>query len=166
MRLVLGLVCVVLVGCGSPGTSDAGTSAADAGSLWPVGASKLAVYSANGYPSCISETWTLTFGGQLEFTKNTLASASDPYGACVAKTGSKALNQGDLDRLEAAMKALTRPASPQCDVSDGPQLSAELTTPTDTRRYREAGLGCSTLDQSTTVSGLQPVLDSLRAWAP
>ena len=53
-----------------------------------------------------------------------------------------------------------------CDVSDGPQLSTELTTPTDARCYPEAGLGCSTLDQSTTVLGLQPVLDTLRAWAP
>jgi hypothetical protein len=155
---------MVLMGCGSAGGADGG-STADAGSLWPVGATQLFVSSSVGYFSCVREDWTLNFAGRLEFTTSTLVSASDPYGACTTATGSRALNQADLDRLDVAMKALTQPSGAQCNVSDGPQLSAQVTTATGSTLYREAGEGCSTTDPSITVSGLDPVLHVLRAWA-
>jgi hypothetical protein len=166
MRALVGLVCVAVLGCGSANTSDAGVSDAGPSVLWPLSASRIVVRSADGYPSCVSEEWTLTFNGRLEFTTKTVTPGSTAYGDCVTTTGSRPLNQADLDRLDTAMKALTRPTAPQCNIADGPSLYSQVTTPDGTLMYREAGRGCLTSDNSVTVSGLPTVLDTLRNWAP
>ncbi|MFO0600902.1 MAG: hypothetical protein U0228_36670 [Myxococcaceae bacterium] len=161
MRILLGVSGALLVGCGAAGAPDGGV-----GPLWPVGATSLQLTSSVGYPFCSSEDFVLTFGGQLTLTSRT-APPSTPYGPCMSATETRPLNQADLDRLDAAMSALTRPASAQCDVSDGPYLGVVLTLADGgTRNYREAGLGCSTDGRSVTVTGLGTVRSTLEAWAP
>jgi len=154
MRALVGLVGVVVLGCGS---ADSGSK-----SLWPAGVTRLVVSSSPGFPWCASERWSLTFDGSLEYT---VSSPNGGSSGCETATGSRPLNQADLTRLDAAMNALTRTMTTHC-TGDAGGTYAELTTASGSKLYGE-GLGVCTFDKSViTVSGLPTVLDTLRNWAP